>query len=153
MTDAAADRATLSGECRTLARYLSAALPTASQIAAYVRCHDQAAARQLVPRRFERLLVRLARSSWIGCALADAYARRFLAGGALRRKLVLVLAVLECSPPASIRLDRPGRGGRAGFWVYAATAGAGAMLAAVLAILVLGPLHLGARMLGGEREA
>ncbi len=58
-------------------------------------------------RPLDRALDRLASWGRPGLALADAFAARFRQRGPLRRRLVLVLALLEVDPHAGDVLDAP----------------------------------------------
>jgi hypothetical protein len=90
----------------------------------------------------ERFLVQFSRRGPLFTAIADSYASRFRKRGALRKKLVLLLAILESVPPTSEYLDLPDTGGRLRIilrlgW-YAVT-----FLAALGAgLLIIGPVHL-----------
>lgn len=88
---------------------------------------------------FDRALVSVARRGTWWTRLADAHARLFLRGGLLRRKLVLVLALLECREPA--RVDVPVAGSLPGFCLRAAWLGASFALLAALAALLFLPLR------------
>lgn len=102
---------------------------------AYRRAHRVRAA-EFSPRdRFDRHLLVVARRGGIFLWLADAHARRFRNAAVLRKKLCLVLALLECDPERSARLDSVGRGGAVGFWLIAILRGGAAVAAAVVAAL------------------
>jgi len=66
------------------------------------------------PRSLDRALDRLASWGRPGLALADAFAARFRKRGPLRRRLILVLALLEADPDAGEVLDTPLSRGPAG---------------------------------------
>ena len=74
--------------------------------------------------------------------LADAYASLFLKHSLLRKKLILLLAILENAPPAQAKFDHPDSAKLLGLlatlgWhgvVYAATL--------ILSVILFGPLHL-----------
>ena len=87
---------TLDAECDVLTRMLIDVEATASVKAAYGRAHSlnllTAPSR---PTRFDRALVAFARWHPWAARLADAHARLFVRRGLLRRKVVLVLALLE----------------------------------------------------------
>ncbi|MBI3665244.1 MAG: hypothetical protein HY236_03315 [Acidobacteria bacterium] len=67
--------------------------------------------------RFDRLAVRLSARAPLLARLADTYASRFYKRSAVRKKLVLLLALLECSPPAFHVLDIPDACSRPGMYV------------------------------------
>ena len=86
----------LERECDTLTRYLVGTRPTSYVCRKYVEAHAH-----LSPEadRFDELLIRVARRAALGAKLADSYARVFAPGTLLRKKLVVLLAILEtCSP-------------------------------------------------------
>ncbi len=86
----------LERECRTFATYLVGTPPNSYVCAKYVETHDHALQ---VRSHFDRLLLSVARRGALGAKLADSYARVFCPQALLRKKLVLLLAILEtCSP-------------------------------------------------------
>src|SRR5262249_37519982 len=62
--------------------------------------------------RFDQWLVAMSARGPGWTRLADSYATVFLRSSVVRRKLVLMLALLECAPPSSEALDRVPAGGR-----------------------------------------
>jgi hypothetical protein len=92
--------------------------------------------------------VAVARRGTACARLADAHARLFAPGGLLRRKLVLVLALLECSELA--RVDIPRSRSVPGFFLRAAWLGASFALLACLAALLFLPLRLACHLMGGR---
>ena len=64
------------------------------------------------PNRFDALLVRVARNGAIGTKLADSYARIFAPQALLRKKLVLLLAILETCAPSFRLIDEVDSGSR-----------------------------------------
>ncbi len=144
----------LSLECRIFTRYLASQEPSDYIREHYARCHA------LIPCRdassvdaVDRMLLHAARRGPIATRIADAYARFARPNGALRQKLVLMLAVLENSPETHTRFDTASTGGifQAGLVVVAAGVAGAASLAA--GVLLLGPLHLFARSDGEEGSA
>ena len=130
--------AALEAECRRFTAYLLDAAPSPYVIACYVRAHRVTAAFE--PHdRFDRVALRLA--AWTP-RLADAHARLFVPGSALRRKLVLLLAILETSAPAFRRVDDPGPRGAMGAWLRLAVIGGAAGMAAVLGSALVLPVQL-----------
>ncbi|MCB1282556.1 MAG: hypothetical protein KDB18_13620, partial [Salinibacterium sp.] len=83
-------------------------------------------------------LVVLARGGPAGLALADVFAARFRRHGVLRRKLVLVLALLECRAEPSKILDVPDGGGAGIVWPRLVLAAVSEALLLVAAIPVVG---------------
>ena len=135
--------------CR-LARYLAGAALDEQAVAHYVRWHAIGA-----PRRapVDRVLQRFSSFGRVGLALADAYAARFCRDGLLRRKLVLVLALLETTAPAFETVDRPVSSGPVGFWLRMIGRGASAVALTVAALVIIGPAHLVTRASSPRSES
>ena len=93
-------------ECRTFVRYLIGRDPDPYVIGKYVEYHSQHGARVAPADPFDRFLLDVASSGRLWARLADTYASRFYKHAALRKKLVVTLAVLECSPGYFEILDR-----------------------------------------------
>ncbi len=96
MPNPEAAEAQLSLECEHFTRYLIGESPGRGVIGSYLRAH----AVQVVDppggaTGFDRALVRVAARGGVWARAADAHARFFAKGGLLRRKLVLLLAILE----------------------------------------------------------
>jgi hypothetical protein len=112
-------RAQLERECRIYGRYLIGREPDEYIIEEYIACHE--AGRIPEPAdRFERFLLAASLSRPFVTRMADAYASRLLKYGALRKKLVLVLALLECAPATFGSLDEVDGGGLSGTMVRGA---------------------------------
>lgn len=133
--DAAETAAALAVEMQRLARYLIGATPTAHQIGKYIDFHRQHPLS--AQDGFDRLLTIVARSSGVGLALADAYSGLLARRSLVRAKLIVALALLECSAPSFAIIDAP-RGG----YLSVAMRGAAAVFAFAFAALVLVPAQL-----------
>jgi len=133
--------ASTGGECAVFARYLSG-----QTAAPWVRDRYQAALRRRgselgVRNRFDALLLRLGARHPLLARLADLHARFFCADAALRRRLVMLLAIMETHAPTVALLDRADGGAwrfMSGLLVRSATAS----LLLACAILLLLPLQL-----------
>jgi uncharacterized protein YbjT (DUF2867 family) len=138
--------AQLRRECQSYTRYL-AGMPAMEYIfAKYDAFHRQIG----FPRttRFDRFLVSVSARGPLWARLADSYASIFCKGSVLRKKLVLTLALLECTPPAFEKLDRVPPGGTAGAIVRL---GWGAMIY-VLSLALGGMLFTAAALWMGRDE-
>ncbi|NIM01437.1 MAG: hypothetical protein GTO30_13705 [Acidobacteria bacterium] len=93
-------------EAHAFARLLAGAAPAAAVLEAYLAAH-RARPAAFRGTSFQRVLVSSASRSAFRARVADAYARMFDPAGPLRCKLVLMLAILETTPPAHRRLDAP----------------------------------------------
>jgi hypothetical protein len=99
------NHADLEQECRVFTRFISRVEPSPYVTRKYVDAHRLGP--DLAPADlFDGWLVAVARSSPPLTRLADAYARHFAPRTTLRRKLVLLLAILESSPPFNRVIDR-----------------------------------------------
>ena len=139
----------LEAECDVFARYLTGSGASDYLKRKYREAHAQAQGALGAPSSaFDRALVAVARRGIWCTRSADAHARLFASGGLLRKKLVLVLALLECSAPA--RVDVPRSRSGAGFFLRAAWLGTSFALLACLATLFFLPLRLACHILGGR---
>jgi len=98
----------LEQECRSYSQYLVGQIPSEYLVRKYVDFHSQS--RQIIPAdSFDRFLTNVAARSPFWAGLTDAYASRFRKSSAVRKKVVLTLALLECTPPWFEYLDGAGR--------------------------------------------
>jgi hypothetical protein len=133
----------LDRECEVFCGYLIGHKPREYVLSKYREFHDlPSAAGQLRGGAFDRTLLTVARRHPAAARLADAYARVALPAGPLRKKLVLLLAILESCAPTHRHVAAVD--GAPGVWLWArlllATAFAGGVLLASLALF--GPWHL-----------
>jgi hypothetical protein len=92
--------------------------------------------------RFDRLLLAVARRSpWLA-RLADAYARVFCPAAPVRVKLVLLLAILECSALGQGEVEPPAASTPGGIVLRAGLAGLAFGVWLAVGTLLLGPAHL-----------
>jgi hypothetical protein len=131
----------LDRECDVFCRYL-----TGAEASEYVRERYRAAHERGVVEpeggasAFDHALVSAARSGPLAARFADAHARFFAAGGLLRRKLVLLLALFEVREPE--RVDTVTHRSRVGFFAHAALLGVGFALMLLLSTLALLPVRI-----------
>jgi hypothetical protein len=102
-----ADEVELERECDVLARHLGASAGDAYVRAQYRAAHEAGVVELPGTTRFERAVVRVARTMPLLLRSLDAHARVFAPSSLLRRKLVLVLAILEVRAPHDEELDTP----------------------------------------------
>lgn len=144
---AVVDRAALGAECRVFTRHLLGVEPAAAVVDAYVAAHERAP-HYAAETAFDVRLVAVAARHPLLARLADAYGRLLAPTGLLRRKLVLLLAILETTPPHYRAVDAPLAGGVVATVAALAYQGVTAALGAILALLVFGPLHVTSRGAG-----
>jgi NADH dehydrogenase len=127
----------LDAECRAFTLHVIGREADDYVHAKYRAAHDRLAA--LHSRdAFDLFLVRFARRGRLLTKLADAYAAVAMPSSVLRRKLVLLLAILETCPPYHRILDEPAGGGpvRASARLVVTCFFAAASLVAAAAILL-----------------
>lgn len=134
----------LAAECTVFTRHLLGVAPVPAVVEAYVRAHA-ASPRFRPATAFDQQLVAAARRGPRRARLADAHARLLDPAGLLRRKLVLLLALLETTPPHYRAIDAPLATNRAA--TVAALVFHGLVAAAVgaLGLVLFLPLRLTAR--------
>jgi hypothetical protein len=128
-------------ECRAYSRCLIGQNPSAYVIEKYRNFHQQLES-DLALDRFDRFLISLSARSPFWARLADSYASLLRKNSGVRKKLVLTLALLECTPPSFAALDRVPSGGPLG---AALRLGRGAMQYAftlLLAAIIFTPARL-----------
>jgi hypothetical protein len=142
-TTAPANEKILADEFRRLSHYLTGAKASDYQISKYIRFHQLNAFG--AARRFDRWLDAAAAWGGTSLALVDAYSGTFCRGCPIQRKLMVAIAILECSPPSFRIFDTPRGAGR---WVYLRLATASVSCLAVLAasVMLFAPAHLCARI-------
>jgi hypothetical protein len=133
-------------ESRTWTRYLVGHDPTDDIVASYT------ALRPTIPALatatpFDQFLLAVARWSPLATRIADAYSRIFRPTSTLRQALVLQLAILETSPPASDWLNQAAVGSRAGLTLGIAGTMVMFALCFAVACLTIGPVHLAETLL------
>ena len=130
----------LERECAIFTRALLGVAPSAYVVDRYVAAHRHRAELTAATAR-DLALLRVARRGVWWCRLADAFAARFRRTGALRAKLVVLVAILETAPPFYRRIDPAGRSVPVTI-VELAGRGVTAIVATVVAVIVVGPIVL-----------
>jgi hypothetical protein len=124
-------RDTFNRECQVFSAYLLGVPPTAFVLGKYAVAH-RVSTEFASGGEFDDFLVRAAARHRVFARMADAYARVFAPGSLLRRKLILLLAILETCPRTGPMIDTvPGATlprivGRVGLSVLASVASLGA---------------------------
>ncbi len=143
------DQEGLEREHAVFSAYLGSYSSDARVVARYSTAHAPMLASD---DRFDRWLVAFARRGRVACSLADAYARRVRPYGLLRRKLTLVLALLETGSATHAHFDRARPASRIATLSALAGAGVWWVLRTALALIVVAPLHLAAIVAPGGRD-
>ena len=140
--------AALERECDVFTRHVIGVAPTPYVQRKYAEAHARRADAFAPRRGFAAYSVALASFSPFTARMADAYCRLFAPRGVLRRKLVLLLAILETSPPFHAELDAV-RGSRLAQFGALCVGAAGWLVALLLGTVVLLPAQV---VLLGERR-
>ena len=143
----------LDRECRTFGLYLIGRTPDAYVIAKYRKCHGEGGRIAESAGRFDRFLESVAARGPFWARLADTYASRFRKYGPLRKKMVLMLALLECSPGSFAYLDGVDAGGLWGTVVSLTWQALRFASCLLLAILLFLPVQLALRLLPEQGPA
>jgi nucleoside-diphosphate-sugar epimerase len=141
---------TLDHECLTFCRYLMSAEPSRYVLEKYRDGHERSLSSQkLYPSRFDCWLVRTAQRSPFFTRLADSYAGFFFRDSLLKKKLVLLLAVLESCPPTDHHLDLVESSGKALLYAKMALRGMAYVSALLLSVIAFLPVRV--MFAGGEK--
>ncbi|MEW5916067.1 MAG: hypothetical protein AB1762_06665 [Gemmatimonadota bacterium] len=128
-------------EARTFAAYLGT-----PRVPAEVADRYQSIVATWDRRGFDAWLGKIAAAGPLMAALADAYARRVRPFGDLRRRLTLMLALLESHGATHALYDRAVPTSPVVAWTLIAWTGSLWALRTMLAFLLLGPVHLVSRL-------
>jgi hypothetical protein len=143
----------LAKECRIFTRYLIDREPAADVVEAYERAHRvSAVGATRASRARNEALMTLARIGPRCAWAADAYAALFERASVLRRKLVLLVAILESRHETVAVMDAAVPGSRAG-WLLRTLAQTGlSVVIGSLAALVILPLGAWYRLAGAGQS-
>ena len=141
----------LSRECDIFCCYLVGQKPTAYIRNTYLSALN---ARRLLRdaefSAFDRTTLRLARHHTLLVHLADTYCALFHRHGALRSRLVLLLAILEHTAPTNAQFDKAKSRGLAGVIANLFISAVGFTLALLIATLLLLPFQLISKLKGRQ---
>lgn len=127
-------------ECRVFTKHLIGSEPGDYVLERYVDAHRVRT--EFTPRsRFDRFLCSFADFSPLTARLADAWAAVFSPTSVLRRKLILLLAMLESSAPHYRRLEAV-TGGRARAWTGLVGRGLLAAFTLIVALFIFVPARV-----------
>ena len=129
-------------ECEVFTRYLLRRPPSPYIIDRYCDYHSVSPDMNAGDDTFDGVLTQFAARHFLCVKMADAYSSRFCRNTLLRRKLVLLLALAEVTPPFFHGIDNPDRLSRVLILMKLAAYGFAYAAALGIGIIVLGPLHL-----------
>jgi hypothetical protein len=132
----------LQRECTLFCCYLARQKPTNYIIAKYADGHRFNGLSDLQTlEKIDRFLLSIARASTFTTGIADAYARLFYNEAALRKKLVLLLAILESCAPTHYFFDIADRAGKMRFYLSLIRNGMLFVLNLFISLVIIAPFH------------
>jgi hypothetical protein len=134
--------AELARECTLFCRYLADVDATPDIVRAYQRAHQIEELKMSVATPSDRALLSLASRGPALTRVADAFAGPVAPGSTLRKKLVVLMAILECRGPSAAAVDRAVPGSPAAWAIAAAFHGAAWLVRFACGALLLAPLRL-----------
>ena len=138
-----AEVTSLDRECLALSRYLIKQTPNDYVIEKYRDAHKFIAGGQNEGNAdFDGVLLKAARKNRWMIRLVDCYCRIFFPTCLIRRKAVLLLAILEMSPPMHVYFDRPDNCHRAILCARMVGRLVSFVTVLCLSIIIFGPMHL-----------
>lgn len=143
------EKIVLERECRVFTRFLTRQAPTPYVRRKYVEAHEALVI--IAGDPMDRVLVRAAAWSPVMARLTDAYARLVVPRSTLRRKLIVLLAILEVSPPFHRTVDVVRARSSVLALIGLAVSGVIGVLAAFAGVLVFAPVHVAVRICRGSQ--
>ncbi len=140
----------LSHECEVFCSYLTGSKPKTYVLEKYLDAHQKVAS-YTASAHFDRFLLRFATTGFVFTKLADSYACLLAPASTLRKKLILLLAILESSSPAYRFLDSVDVSNKPVLFLRILQKGLLFVLSIVLAAIVLLPFQFALGL--GERSA
>lgn len=135
--------ASIAAECRVFAHLLADTDASPYVQHAYAKLLATSDVSPLVRERLiERALLAVARQGTLAARVADGYARFFLPRSLLRRRLVLMLAILENSPGSERLLNSGDEGSMVGVGVRLMLTGIASVFCSIVGVVIFGPVHL-----------
>jgi len=135
------DQFRLQQECRTFTRYLMHREPDSYVLRKYLECHAAVFQDASIVVPIDNALLRFARKGRFWTRIADAYARIFRPRGTLRRKLILIFAILENSRAYHCEFTSGGSVSGWAAYLRVASAIAGFLMALSVGMVVFLPRH------------
>lgn len=145
-------QAGLESECRVYCRYLIGRSPSDYVRVKYALYHSRSEAKAALPiDGIDGLLLRLSRITPLATRLVDSYSSLFHKNSVVRKKLVLLLAILECTRSTFQEVDSTDQGGRTRIYMKLLARVGVYALSLILATPPLAALHLIMRLAGHNR--
>ena len=131
------DDTELAEECRAFGVYLTGTEPDEYVCEKYRDAHRVTdLIGPVAPPAFDRFILRFSRRNRLSTKLADIYTRWFLRRCVLRRKLLLLLAILECAGSSFRHFESGENRTRFGFYLWLAGQGIAFIVCAVGGLVI-----------------
>ena len=135
-------KAQLERECRIFTKYLISQSPNDYVIDKYYEANIKSAELSHAPAdRFQRILLSIAVKSFFMTSFVDSYASIFLKDSLFRKKLILLLAILENSPPFYAKFDYPDSSNSFHIFLTFGLHGIWLAFSLILSIILFTPLY------------
>lgn len=136
----------LTAECRAFTKYLIGQVPTDYVLSKYVQAHGVSPELNEPMNSFDGFLLDLT-SAWPSTlGLVDPFTSALAKTAMVRKKLILLLSILETSSPSFIVFDTPDRGGKYGAAAAVLYQGALSVCGLCVATVILPPVYWGYRL-------
>ena len=135
-------RSALTHECTLLHHYLLGNTPGSYVIEKYGAAHEHLPQLTHAASWFDGFLLRASHVHPILLRLIQAYTRIFLPAALVRKKAVLLLAIIECCAPSLVSIQAARKRSPAAAILTSALTVAGFGLELILAAIVFAPIHL-----------
>ncbi len=132
----------LERECNSYTQYLTGRAPTEYVLRKYEDFHQKVSVPENAGSPFDQFLVGVSAHGPFRARLADTYASLFRKQCPLRAKLVLTLAILECSPPYFEDLDKVNGKSPSGAFLRLGLGAASYALHALISVAVFTPVRI-----------
>lgn len=131
----------LNNECNVFCYYLINQKPSKYVLEKYQDAHRVGSINRNIDSNFDKLLISIAKISFF-TKLVDVYTSIFFKGAVFRKKLILLLAILESCAPTCYYLDSVTISGKAMLFVRIFQKVLLSMFSLLLSIIILMPLHV-----------
>ncbi len=135
-------RNALTHECALLHRYLLGSAPSSYVVEKYATAHEHLPQLACTTSWFDGFLLSASRVHPVFLRLIQAYVRIFLPGALVRKKAVLLLAIVECCAPSLVSIQAARRRRPAVAILMSALTVSGFALELLLAAIIFAPIQL-----------
>jgi len=143
----------LEAECRSFTRYLIGREPPEYVIGKYLDAHEKSGIFEVRSDAMNRLLITFSAYHPSLAAVVDAYTTLFFRQAEVRKKWVVLIAILESCSPTDASFDVPDVRDTPSLWGLIVGKAALFVLALLLSMLLILPIHVISLVLGKKASA